>query len=254
MKVALIQTALIWEDPNGNRQHLDSLFQSLSPEIDLIVLPEMFTTGFTMTPASIDPKEGQITLNWMRDWSQKLDAGIVGSLVWSEEETYRNRLIFMMPDGNHQHYDKRHTFTLAGEDQIYERGKQAVMVHFRGVNFFPLICYDLRFPVWSRYSQPYDVLLYVANWPEPRISAWDILLKARAIENMACVIGVNRFGSDPNSNSYPGHSGVYDSLGKRLAYSEVEEVIYVTLKPEKIQETRSKLKFLNDRDSFNLQC
>lgn len=254
MKVGLIQTSLIWENPEDNRGHLNTLFQSIDPDIDLLVLPEMFTTGFTMSPANLDVKQGQITLNWMREWSEKLDAAIVGSLVWEEEETFRNRLIFMKPDGNFIHYDKRHTFTLAGEDQVYRRGTEAVRVHFRGVKFFPLICYDLRFPVWSRYSEPYDVLLYVANWPEPRISAWDTLLKARAIENMACVIGVNRIGSDPNSNLYPGHSAVYDSLGKRLAYSEVEEVLYVTLKPEKIQETRSKLKFLDDRDAFNLEC
>lgn len=253
MEIALIQTDLQWENPSANRTHLEGIFRQLSSNLDLIVLPEMFTTGFTMNPFGIDQQEAEQTLDWMRHWSERLDAAIVGSLVWPEHNRYRNRLIFMTPEGTHTSYDKRHTFTLAGEDQVYERGLERARISFRGLTFLPLICYDLRFPVWSRYQEPYDALLYVANWPEPRIGAWDILLRARAIENMAYVVGVNRTGIDANGHGYPGHSAVYDALGKRLGYSEIEEVIYATLHPEHIADTRSKLRFLNDRDNFNLE-
>ncbi|MFM1878687.1 MAG: hypothetical protein RLZZ241_1553 [Bacteroidota bacterium] len=253
MEIALIQTDLNWENPEANRRHLETVFRNLSSNLDLIVLPEMFTTGFTMNPNGIDSVEAQHTLDWMQHWSERLDAAIVGSLVWPEQAGYRNRLIFMTPEGEYSVYDKRHTFTLAGEDRVYNRGTERVLIQFRGLTFMPLICYDLRFPVWSRYREHYDVLLYVANWPEPRIAAWDILLRARAIENMSYVVGVNRTGTDSNANVYPGHSAVYDALGKRLGYSDIQEVIYATLHPEHISDTRSKLKFLNDRDTFNLE-
>jgi omega-amidase len=253
MEVALVQCSLHWENPELNRAHLDKVFRTLSSGLDVIVLPEMFTTGFTMEPANISLSEGQLTLSWMREWSGKLNAAIVGSLIWQEGADFRNRLVFMKPDGSHHTYDKRHTFTLAGEDKVYTRGSESIRVHFRGITFCPLICYDLRFPVWSRYHEPYDVLLYVANWPEPRISAWDVLLRARAIENMAYVVGVNRVGYDSNGHKYPGHSAVYDVLGKRLGYSEIEEVLYIQLDPAHIIDTRSKLRFLNDRDSFSLE-
>lgn len=253
MEIALVQTSLQWEDPELNRTHFDAVFKTISREVDMVVLPEMFTSGFTMDPTRINPYESQITLDWMGDWSAKLDAAVVGSIVWKDGEHFRNRLIFMKPDGSHEAYDKRHTFTLAGEDKVYTRGTASIRVHYRGLTFCPLICYDLRFPVWSRYNTPYDVLLYVANWPNPRISAWDILLRARAIENMAYVIGVNRVGFDSNGHEYPGHSAVYDVLGKRLGYSEIEEVLYVQLNPAHLKENRAKLRFLNDRDSFNLE-
>lgn len=250
MEVALVQTMLHWEDPDANRRHLESFLPPLSGQADLVVLPEMFTTGFTMTPENIAPAEAMRTLDWMREWARQADAALVGSLVWPEGETYRNRLVFMMPDGAYATYDKRHTFTLAGEDRVYARGTQRLLVPFRGFTFCPLICYDLRFPVWSRYSDPYDVLLYVANWPEVRISAWDTLLRARAIENMSYVLGVNRLGSDPNKHRYPGHSAVYDCLGTALAFSGKEEVLRVRLSRHHLEETRSKLRFLDDRDSF----
>lgn len=253
MKIALVQCSLDWENPELNRTQLDNVFKALSSELDVIVLPEMFTTGFTMEPAKINASEGQRTLSWMSDWSARLNAAIVGSLIWQEGDDFRNRLVFMKPDGNYDTYDKRHTFTLAGEDKVYTRGTKSIRVHFRGFTFCPLICYDLRFPVWSRYNEPYDVLLYVANWPKPRISAWDVLLRARAIENMAYVVGVNRVGFDSNGHEYPGHSAVYDVLGKRMGYSEIEEVLYIQLDLNHITETRSKLRFLNDRDSFNLE-
>jgi len=250
MEVALVQTMLHWEDPDANRKHLESFLPPLSGQADVVILPEMFTTGFTMEPHRIAAAEAARTLDWMREWSRRADAAMVGSLVWPEGATFRNRLVFMMPDGAFVTYDKRHTFTLAGEDRVYERGTRRMLVPFRGFTFCPLICYDLRFPVWSRYTEPYDVLIYVANWPEVRISAWDTLLRARAIENMAYVLGVNRLGSDPNKHRYPGHSAAYDSLGAALAFSGKEEVLRVRLSRNHLEETRSGLRFLDDRDPF----
>lgn len=250
MEVALVQTMLHWEDPEANRNHLMTFLSPLSGQADMVVLPEMFTTGFTMAPGNIAPAEALRTLDWMREWARQADAALVGSLVWPEGEGFRNRLVFMKPDGAYATYDKRHTFTLAGEDRVYERGAQRILVPFRGFTFCPLICYDLRFPVWSRYTDPYDVLIYVANWPEVRVSAWDTLLRARAIENMAYVLGVNRLGNDPNGHRYPGHSAAYDSLGTALAFSGKEEVLRVRLSRGHLDETRTKLRFLDDRDAF----
>lgn len=250
MEVALVQTSLHWEDPEANRKQLDTFLAPLSGKTDLVVLPEMFTTGFTMQPENIDRVEAARTLDWMREWSGQAGAALVGSLVWAEGEGYRNRLVFMKPDGSYAAYDKRHTFTLAGEDRVYQRGTERLLVPFRGFMFCPMICYDLRFPVWSRNTDNYDVLIYVANWPEVRISAWDTLLRARAIENMAYVLGVNRLGSDPNHHRYPGHSAAYDSLGTPLAFAGKEEVLRLRLSRTHLAETRSKLRFLDDRDGF----
>jgi omega-amidase len=163
-----------------------------------------------------------------------------------------NRLFFVHPNGVTKSYDKKHTFTLAGEDQAYEAGKEKLILEYKGFKICPLICYDLRFPVWSRNVEDYDVLIYVANWPKTRITAWDTLLKARAIENMAYCIGVNRVGLDGADFEYTGHSAVYDVLGEQLAYSEKEEILYATLDKAHIQDTRKQLRFLEDRDSFNL--
>lgn len=253
MEVSLVQTPLHWEDPQANRKHLEAILAPLCGNTELIVLPEMFTTGFTMEPARVDRAEAPRTLEWMREWAGRADAALVGSLVWPEGEGFRNRLVFMKPDGEHATYDKRHTFTLAGEDRVYQRGNQRLSVPYRGFTFCPMICYDLRFPVWSRNTDNYDVLIYVANWPEVRISAWDTLLRARAIENMAYVLGVNRLGGDPNKHRYPGHSAAYDALGTPLAFAGKEEILQVRLSRTHLDETRSKLRFLDDRDPFTLE-
>ena len=219
MKVALIQAELIWEDPEANRMQFEHKIGGLEDHPDLIVLPEMFTTGFTMNPGHIAPEEGERTLEWMQQQAERTDAGVVGSMVFQENGQYFNRLIFMQPGGVFDSYDKRHTFTLAGEDRVYQRGTERTIIQFRDFTFCPLICYDLRFPVWSRNTMDYDVLLYVANWPSPRIGAWDNLLRARSIENMAYTLGVNRIGSDPNGLTYNGHSAGFDGMGNRLALS-----------------------------------
>ena len=253
MKVALIQAELIWEDPEANRKQFEHKIGGLDDHPDLIVLPEMFTTGFTMNPGHIPPEEGERTLEWMQQQADRTDAGVVGSMVFQENGQYFNRLIFMQPGGVYDSYDKRHTFTLAGEDRVYRRGTERTIIQFRDFTFCPLICYDLRFPVWSRNTEDYDVLLYVANWPSPRIGAWDTLLRARSIENMAYTLGVNRIGSDPNGLTYNGHSAGFDGMGNRLAYSDREEVLHVILSKAHLEESRNKFRFLDDRDHFTLK-
>jgi predicted amidohydrolase len=253
METALVQSSLAWENPGKNRRYFSELLKPLAGSVDLIVLPEMFTTGFTMTPQNISAEEGPRTLEWMQEQSSRANAALTGSIAFQEEGRYYNRLFFAMPDGTYASYDKRHTFTLAGEDKVYTRGAGRLQLDFRGFRFCPLICYDLRFPVWSRNTDGYDVLLYVANWPTPRVAAWDALLRARAIENMSYVLGVNRIGSDPNSLTYSGHTAAYDSLGNRLAFSEGEDILRVSLTKSHLRETRESLRFLQDRDRFSLE-
>lgn len=252
LQIALIQTSISWEDPIQNKINLSKKIDAISSDVDLIVLPEMFTTGFTMTPGNLGGSEGRKTVLWMQKTAKSKNMAIVGSIPYPENNEYTNRLYFVEPSGETNHYDKRHTFTLAGEDKVYKSGNERLVVDYKGFRICPMICYDLRFPLWARYCGDYDVLLFVANWPEPRIAAWDCLLKARAIENMAYCIGVNRIGKDANNLKYPGHSAVYDSLGNQVVYSENEEIIYATLSMQNILETRNKLKFLADRDDFSL--
>ncbi|WP_422083128.1 amidohydrolase [Ulvibacterium sp.] len=253
LKIALVQSPLFWEDPERNRKMFSKKLDAISNEADLIVLPEMFTTAFTMYPKNISEKEGIRTVEWMQRQAAGKNAALVGSIVFQEDGKYFNRLYFVEPDGGINTYDKRHTFTLAGEDKVYNAGEKKVLVKYKGFRFYPLICYDLRFPVWSRNTENYDALLYVANWPKPRIAAWDTLLKARAIENMAYCIGVNRIGRDDTGHEYVGHSAVYDCLGEQLVFSEKETILQVTLSREHIETTRNKLKFLDDRDHFILE-
>ncbi|EAR16809.1 nitrilase family protein [Robiginitalea biformata] len=250
LDIALVQTSLLWEDPPGNRARLGELLLPLRGNTDLIVLPEMFSSGFTMDPRHMEEGEAAKTLDWMREEAAAAGAALCGSLVWPQEDRFTNRFIFVEPDGKYHTYDKRHTFTLAGEDKVYARGTKNIRISYRGFAIRPQVCYDLRFPVWSRNTDDYDMLVYVANWPEARIAAWDTLLRARAIENMAFVIGVNRVGSDPNGLSYVGHSAAYDPLGKQLAYSEREEIVRVRIDREELVASRKQLRFLADRDSF----
>jgi len=224
----------------------------LPERIDLVILPEMFTTGFTMAPGNIDPCEGPKTLEWMKELAERGQRALVGSVAVADGEDHFNRMYFVHPGGRVDVYDKRHCFTLAGEKEVYRAGREKIIVDYRGFKFCPLICYDLRFPVWARNVEDYDALIYVANWPAPRIAAWDTLLRARAIENMAYCIGVNRVGDDPNGHVYPRHSAVYDMLGHPLAHGKGEGALYAELKRGPLEETRGKLRFLEDRDSFSL--
>ncbi len=252
LKIALVQTALKWEDPEANVKHIARFLAECDADTNIIVLPEMFSTGFTMNPAQVAESMEDTTVQWMKSEAARYDAAIVGSLVIQEKNMFHNRLIFAEPSGKIWYYDKRHTFTLAGEDKVYTAGTDRLIVEYLGWRICPLICYDLRFPVWARNNVNYQVLLYVANWPAPRIEAWDTLLKARAIENMCYCIGVNRIGSDENNHLYTGHSAVYDALGNRMVFMEKEEIQHLTISGPELLNKRDKFKFLEDRDIFNL--
>ncbi len=254
LKIALIQTDLVWENQKKNRKHLKEKIESLSQEIDIIILPEMFSTGFTMNANDVaESMEGK-TVEWMKKRAFNANAAIVGSLVISENDRFFNRLLFVEPSGEIKYYDKRHTFTLAGEDKVYTAGSNKLIIDYKGWKICPQICYDLRFPVWARNTENYDVLVYVANWPKPRILAWDTLLKARAIENMCYCIGVNRIGIDEIQNEFSGNSAAYDVLGNAISNIKPnkEQIEVVTLERNHINFYRNKLKFLEDKDAFNL--
>ena len=254
LTIALIQANLVWENPTQNRLHFSKKIAEITERVDLIVLPEMFTTGFTMNPYVVAETMHGETILWLQKLAHEKDCAITGSLIIKEDNKYYNRLVFVYPTGEIKTYDKRHTFTLAGEDKVYTAGKEKLLVAYKGWKICPLVCYDLRFPVWARNVENYDLLLYVANWPKPRIAAWDALLKARAIENMSYCIGVNRVGLDVNNYEYVGHSAVYDSLGTSISniLESVEHVGIITLNAEHLKKSREKLQFLNDSDSFSL--
>ena len=251
LKIAGLQANLTWHDPKKNTAHFKSKIAALNKNLDLIILPEMFATGFSMKPENI--ADQGTSLEWMKEQSHQTGAAIAGSLMVEENEMYYNRFYFVTPEGSATYYDKRHRFTLAGEHEVYERGHTPKIVNYKGWKIALQVCYDLRFPVFSRNTQDYDVLLYVANWPKTRVFAWDTLLKARAIENMCYCVGINRVGTDDNGHEYNGHSGIYDSLGATLAFVEKEETaLTATLNAKHIKETRKKLNFLADRDRFDL--
>ena len=256
LHVAIIQADLVWENPNQNRENFTKKIEEITQDVDLIVLPEMFTSGFTMTPEHIAETEEGETIIWMKKMAFQKQAAIVGSVAIKDNNHYYNRLFFVHPNGLVDTYDKKHTFTLAGEDKVYKRGNSKVIVNYKGFKIQPLICYDLRFPVWSRIAEEdYDVLIYVANWPKIRVHAWNTLLQARAIENMSYCIGVNRVGLDANNYEYSGHSAVYDALGKKLSNIQpnIEGVEIIVLNKKHIDDVRSKLRFLDDKDSFSLE-
>lgn len=214
LKVSLVQTDLCWQNSVDNCAHLEGLMASLSGKTDLIVLPEMFNSGFSMEPSLIAETENGPTFEWLRLQVKKLGAAICGSLAIKTEKGYANRFIFMTPSGEYHHYDKRHLFRMGNEHEAYVSGEQRLVVEYKGWRILPQICYDLRFPVWSRNRNDYDLVIYVANWPAPRRNAWRTLLQARAIENQCYCIGVNRVGSDGNGLSYSGDSLLVDYLGE----------------------------------------
>ena len=253
MKVALFQTKLAWEQPETNRKFIEEYFLNEENDFDLFVLPEMFTSGFTMHPEVIAETMSGETILWLKQLAKQKNCAITGSLVIQENGNFYNRMVFVHPSGKIDYYNKRHLFGLAGEEKVYTKGKEKVIVNYNNWNICLQICYDLRFPVFARNVENYDLLLYVANWPEVRISAWDALLKARAIENMTYTIGVNRIGADANALEYPGHSKVIDSLGNEILSCDNELGVFcVELSKSKQTEIRQKTNFLNDKDEFKL--
>ncbi|MFT4851102.1 MAG: omega-amidase [Sediminicola sp.] len=254
LSVTIIQARLHWENPSANRLNFSEKIEGISENTDLVILPEMFTTGFSMQATALAEESQGETLNWMVSEAKKHSIAITGSIIVRENGLFYNRLYFVFPNGDFKHYDKRHTFTLAGEHLTYTAGKEQLIVDYKGWKIFPLICYDLRFPVWARNSQEYDLVLYVANWPVKRITAWDALLKARAIENMAYCVGVNRIGLDGNGYEYCGHSAVFDVLGEQISTKDFEKdfVETVSLSKDYLNNQREKLQFLKDRDSYQI--
>ncbi len=252
MKVALIQTNIIWENPSENRRILEEKIQTLKESVDLILLPEMFTSGFTMHPNLVAETMDGATILWLKEIAKAKNCAITGSLVITEKGNFYNRMLFVFPNGEIQHYDKKHLFTLAGEDKVYTSGMEKVIVNYNNWKICLQVCYDLRFPVFSRNTENYDVLIYVASWPKVRTNAWDILLKARAVENLSYAIGVNRIGTDNNNFEYIGHSQIIDELGNFIIEPTEKEGIFIaTLDKAKMLETRNNLNFLNDKDEFN---
>ncbi len=254
LNIALIQSDLTWENPAQNRINFTKKINDITQPVDVIFLPEMFTSGFTMNASVIAETMQGETMQWLTKMAYKKNTAIGGSLIINENEKYYNRFVFMMPNGNYKVYDKKHTFTLAGEHKVYRSGVKKLIVDYKGWRICPLICYDLRFPVLARNTENYDVLVYVASWPKPRVLAWDSLLQARAIENMSYCIGVNRVGLDANGHEYSGHSIAYNCLGESLCHIEAhkEATKTITLSKKHMLTIRKKLGFLNDMDNFTL--
>lgn len=254
MNVALIQSSLVWENPAENRSYFQKEIELIKADVDLIVMPEMFTSGFTMQAQSVaEPMDGD-SIKWLQSMATVKNCAITGSLVIEEDGHYYNRMVFVFPSGAIEKYDKRHLFTLAGEEKTFTQGNEKIIVQYNDFKICLQVCYDLRFPVFARNVEEYDLLIYVASWPKARINAWDILLKARAIENMCYVIGVNRLGVDGNDFEYVGHSQVNDFLGDSILQPQENQGVFIAnLDREKMTETRSKLPFLKDRDAFTIK-
>ena len=260
----LVQTHLHWEDKSANLAMLEQKINSIREPTEIIVLPEMFSTGFSMKPHLFAEGRDGETVQWMKKWAKQKKAIITGSIIIQEEEQYYNRLIWMLPNGSYGSYDKRHLFAYAGEDQHYTPGNKRLIASVKGWKINLQICYDLRFPVWARQAPSpqvekaedegeYDVLIYIANWPERRNYAWQTLLTARAIENQCYVIGVNRTGVDGNNIAHCGNSMVLDALGTALYQKQNEEDVFtITLQKDTLLEIRKKFPFLQDADHFNI--
>ncbi len=258
LTVSLIQADLHWEEIDANLAMFEELMWSID-QTDLVVLPEMFTTGFSMNAEHLAEPPGGKTFKWMRQMATQLKIAVTGSYIVKDKGNYYNRLFFVYPDGSSQQYDKKHLFNLAAEGETYVPGNERLILNYKGWNIHPLICYDLRFPVWARSRRSedqlyeYDLLLYVANWPDTRINAWDALLKARAIENLSYGLGVNRVGIDGVNKNYNGHSAVYTPKGEEMAFSDgKEEILTVTLNAEDLHKYREDFPFQSDADEFSI--
>lgn len=255
LKITLFQAYLFWENTDKNLQNISlKLSNNLREKTDLIVLPEMFNTGFTMNAeAHAEAMDGK-TVSWMLEMAAKYQAVFTGSLIIKEDDKYYNRLIWARPDGSYEYYDKKHLFGMGGEDKIYSAGNKQLIVELNGWKIFPAICYDLRFPVWLRNTDArYDLLLIVASWPESRAHHWRTLLPARAVENQCFVVALNRVGYDGREVYYSGDSTCLNPQGNVVYYKRDEEDLYTfTINKQDIEQTRRLMPFLKDADSFNL--
>jgi len=254
-RISVVQQALAWHDAAANRANFERVIRPLAGATDLVVLPEMFTSGFTMSPEKYAEAADGATTAWLLEQARSLDAMVCGSVAVNDHQRYYNRFLLATPDGAVHHYDKRHLFSMGGEHRHYCRGTRAQLVEWRGARICPFVCYDLRFPVFSRRRPEldYDLAMYVASWPDPRREHWVTLLRARAIENLAFCAGVNRIGDDP-AHHYAGDSAVVDYLGKTLAdLGDRAEVATVALDLAAMRAWRDKFPTHLDADAFTLE-
>jgi omega-amidase len=261
LKITLIQSDLHWEDTEANLAMFEEKVWQIGNTTDVIVLPEMFTTGFTTAAPKLAEHMNMRTFKWMKQMADQTGALILGSYIVTVHERYYNRLLWMEPGGHFKTYDKRHLFRMANEHKIYAPGESLLIGTWKGWKICPLVCYDLRFPVWSRnrwdphtHKLNYDVLLYVANWPTTRIDAWNTLLKARAIENLSYVVGVNRIGQDGNGIEYNGNSSIISPKGETIYTNEgTESMRTIALSSNSLEAFRDRFPAYQDADDFEIE-
>jgi len=251
LRIIALQYDMAWENKAKNKDTVERMLAS-APPADLILLPEMFDTGFTMNPKKVaEPPEGK-TLNWAKGLAEKYEAIVFGSWPVQAEKKFFNRMYAVWPSGAYAVYDKRHLFSYGGEDKVYDPGEARQSIEYKGWKILPFVCYDLRFPVWMRNTEAGDLYLLPANWPDTRISHWSALLRARAIENQVYLAGVNRIGTQPGGLRYNGGSAIIDYSGKTLSESfDKEQVLYAELSKTKLNDFRDNFPFLKDRDAFD---
>jgi omega-amidase len=264
LNITIVQTSLEWENKTKNLLHIEELLAAKKPQTDLIILPEMFSTGFSMNAPKLAETSSGKTLMWMRKMAETYNCVVTGSFITEEDGKYYNRLYWVPENGDVSTYDKRHLFSFANEEAHYSAGNKRIIVELKGWRICPLICYDLRFPVWSRnaddsgFSKPhvYDLLIYVANWPEAREKPWSNLLEARAHENQVYVAGVNRVGKDGNGIKHSGASAIYNPKGEKLSrtLNHQETVETTSLSVDELDAFRKKFTVWKDKDSFSIDC
>lgn len=255
LRISLVQTDTIWEDVGANLERLSVKMDEIDKDTDLIILPELFSTGFTMQAKGVAESMTGKSVQWMLQQASNKSSLVTGSVLIEEKGHFYNRLIVAFPSGELKFYDKRHLFSFAGEDKVFKAGHERLIFEYKGFRICPLICYDLRFPVWSRNTDDIDLLIYVANWPDARMLAWDTLLKARAIENLCFVAAVNRVGVDNNDLVYTGHSVIVDAMGAALLTLEPAKELIQSYSIDKthLHEVRNKFRFLEDSDEFEIK-
>ncbi|MGD2272342.1 MAG: amidohydrolase [Desulfobacterales bacterium] len=255
LKITLIQTELFWEDIQANLEHFDQQIDSIAEDTDLIVLPEMFTTGFSMNAAPLAQHMTGTAVKWLQNKTKQKGVDIVGSIIAIEKHKYFNRLLWAKPDGQLIHYDKKHLFRMLGEEKVYSAGDKNITVALRGWKIRPFICYDLRFPAWTRNTgMAYDVAIFIANWPKKRASHWKVLLQARAIENLCYVVGLNRIGTDGNDLDYGGDSSLIDPAGNVLFQKSHEPCVHTAvLSHRQLEAYREAFPAWRDADQFTVR-
>ncbi len=252
--ISIVQYNIAWEDKQANFKKIEKLIRQ-DKSTDLFVLPEMFSTGFSMNTLSMAEETGGPTVKWMQKIAKEKEAAVCGSIMIKEKGSCFNRLVFVHPEGNIEKYDKRHLFTMGNEQKYYSPGNERLLINYKGFRILPLICYDLRFPVWSRSRNDFDLMIYVANWPAPRRKAWKVLLRARAIENQAYLVAANRTGTDSNRLRYSGDSFAIDAKGKIIQKlnQNQEGILTEKISLESLQKFRRKFPALNDADQFKME-